>query len=450
MQYRGSFFVDMVKGSKAEGIQNGVDGAIFSLDALEEENIGLAGNGSYGYDTLALGLPGSGLPSLKRQVIAGIWTNDFFVGSLGLSAVPFNFSNLDDPQPSMLSSLRNESLIPSTSWAYTAGAHYRSPSMFGSLTLGGYDTTRFKANNLIFAFGTDFSNDLLVSLRSITYDTAGSSPLLASSVDMFIDSLVTEIWLPVEVCEAFAEQFNLTWNSQGELYLVEDAAHTALVAQNPTFTFTIGQAGGGGDTVDIILPYAAFDLNLTAPIVGTTRYFPLKEAQNSSQYIIGRTFLQEAYVICDYERRTFSVSQAVFPHSSVPQDIVAIDSLSYHPGKSTKEFGSGAVAGIVIAIFAILTLLMLAWWCSRRSRRRQSRSTDGRCAEKMVAQALSTTLEVGTEAIYEVGDKSQVRVELDCGTVRRYELDSETSIWEMDDRPLSYQELEAPRLELRW
>ena len=124
--------------------------------------------------------------------------------------MPFNFTNLNDPQPSMLSSLYNQSLIPSRSWAYTAGAHYNNPPVFGSLTLGGFDTTRFRPNDLSFSFGADFSRDLLVSLQSVTYDTAGSSPLLASSIDIFIDSLVTEIWLPVNACEAFARQFNLT------------------------------------------------------------------------------------------------------------------------------------------------------------------------------------------------------------------------------------------------
>jgi hypothetical protein len=240
--------------------------------------------------------------------------------------------------------------------------------------MGGYDTTRFKPNDLEFAFGADFSRDLLVSLQSITYDTAGSSPLLASCIDMFIDSLVPEIWLPVNVCEAFAQQFNLTWNEQGQLYFIQEKTHTALRAQNPTFAFTIGQAGGGGSTIDIVLPYSAFDLNLTTPIVGnTTRYFPLKQAQSSSQYTLGRAFLQEAYVIADYERHNFSVAQALFPPTSVSQNIVPIIAPSQAPNSNgtasppTQDpksngvrLSGGVVAGIVVAALIVLVTEILA------------------------------------------------------------------------------------------
>lgn len=126
-------------------------------------------------------------------------------------------------------------------WAYTAGAYYR--DVFGSLIFGGYDETRFRTNNQTFAFDSMVSRDLTVSLRSIIYDTAGASPLLTSSVNIFINSLVTEIWLPLETCNAFQQQFNLTWNPQGQLYLIDEVAHAALVAQNPSFTFTLGQSG---------------------------------------------------------------------------------------------------------------------------------------------------------------------------------------------------------------
>jgi hypothetical protein len=193
-----------------QGLQTGTDGAICALECFEESLLGQDGNRTNGYDTVGLGIPGSGLPALKKQVVAGIWTGNFFLGSLGISPVSFNFTNLDDARPSLLGTLRNQSLVPSASWAYTAGAYYKNPPVLGSLTLGGYDTTRFKPNVLEFAFGADFSRGLLVSLQSITYDTAGSSSLLASSIDIFIDSLVSEMWLPVNVCEAFAQQFNLT------------------------------------------------------------------------------------------------------------------------------------------------------------------------------------------------------------------------------------------------
>jgi hypothetical protein len=149
--------------------------------------LGLSGNAYYGFDVVRLGGTfNPGLPTLRNQLIAGIADNDFWLGSLGLSPTAFNFSSLNDPIPSLLGSLRNASLVPSTTWAYTAGMPYREPPVYGSLTLGGYDDSRrSKQNSVSIPFGTDTSRDLLVGLQSITYDTLGSSPLLSSGTQFF-------------------------------------------------------------------------------------------------------------------------------------------------------------------------------------------------------------------------------------------------------------------------
>ena len=70
-----------------------------------------------------------------------------------------------------------------------------------------------------------------------------------------------------------------------------------MLAQNASLTFQISTDETSPDSVDIVLPYASFDLEVrdTYPNVNsTTRYFPLKRAANDSQYTLGRTFLQEA------------------------------------------------------------------------------------------------------------------------------------------------------------
>lgn len=187
-----------------------------STEAVESF-LGLDGNAYYGFDTVELGNE-NGLPSLPSQIVAGIGTNSFWLGSLPLSPLPLNFTTFGDPIPSLLETLRNSSLIPSTSWGYTAGASYREPVAYGSLTLGGYDSARFASNALTdVGFGADISRDLLIELQSITYNTLGSSPLLAENLFIFIDSMVTQLWLPIPVCEAFEEAFNITWNSTLEL-----------------------------------------------------------------------------------------------------------------------------------------------------------------------------------------------------------------------------------------
>lgn len=88
-------------------------------------------NGTYGYDTLSIHGKGANV-SVNHQVIAAIETKTYFVGNLGLSPQPINFTDSSDPSPSLLQSLKNENLIPSLSYGYTAGASYRrtpKPSM---------------------------------------------------------------------------------------------------------------------------------------------------------------------------------------------------------------------------------------------------------------------------------------------------------------------------------
>lgn len=100
------------------------DQGLFELGVENNLNYFDYDNGDYGFDTLALGYNGSGGLSLDQQVIAGIATKDFYLGSLGLAPWRVNFS-LTESSPSYLSNLKNQSKIPSLSFGYSAGAPYR-------------------------------------------------------------------------------------------------------------------------------------------------------------------------------------------------------------------------------------------------------------------------------------------------------------------------------------
>ncbi|KAK4996334.1 hypothetical protein LTR66_004035 [Elasticomyces elasticus] len=393
-------------------------GGLYALETVEEAYLGLTGSAYYGFDTVNMGIAGQGLPTLPGQLVAGFATDNYWLGSLGLSPLPLNLTNLDSHILSLLGTLRNQSYVPGSSWAYTAGAFYRDPQAYGSLTFGGYDATRQDSKQTLsnIAFRAEDARDLVVQLQTITYDTIGSAPLLTKPIHMFIDSLVSQLWLPIEVCQQFERAFNLTWNANSSLYLIDEHVHSALLAQNPTFTFKIG-ADTVRETIDIVLPYAAFDLNVTWPITnGPSRYFPLQRA-NTSQYTLGRVFLQGAYVIADYDRQNFTISQALFPPTSVQQKLVAIcapgnEAACRGPGAALSK---GAIAGIVVGAIIILCLFIAGFiWIARNRRKRR----------RQQAAAIAPSYPVDEKASSDArAQHAPLNVELDGQGPTRYEMD---------------------------
>ncbi|KAF2677198.1 acid protease [Lentithecium fluviatile CBS 122367] len=347
------------------------------------DKLGMNDNGMYGFDTVGLALPNSGGLTLAGQIVAGIATKNFYLGLLGLGPKPSNFSDFEYPQPSFMRNLKDQNKIPSLSFAYTAGAAYRLPKLPGSLTLGGYDTARYIANNQSFPFSTDDSRVLSVGVQRITAlnTLSGSRSFLNTPILSIIDSSFPHIWLPRETCDAFEEAFGLTYDADSDLYLINDTMHTRLQNLHPTITFSLGNENDPSKLVSIELPYGAFDLQASHPIFGNaTRYFPIRRAANDTQYLLGRTFLQEAYVIADYERSNFSVHQALFLSRMPAQNIVTITVPSN--GTTNDSAGSSglaksAIVGISVGIAALVIILaLLGFFCYRRRRRAKQNQPD--------------------------------------------------------------------------
>ena len=98
--------------------------------------------------------------------------------------------------------------------------------------------------------------------------------------------------------------------------------------------------------------------------------FPLGRADKVEQYILGLAFLQSAYLSADYERNTFTLSQAVYPSSSTKENIVPI----LRPGSNDKHLGAGAIVGIAVGGFMVLaTSLLLAIILYRRKKARHAK-----------------------------------------------------------------------------
>lgn len=345
------------------------DQGLFRLPLRSERYLGYSGSADYGFDNITLGWPGSGGPTLDHQVVTGLATKDFYVGSLGLSPYPINFTNFSSPFPSMLTTLKNDNIIPSLSYGYTAGAPYLPIPRYGSLTFGGYDATKSSPENITVVMGPDTNRDLVLGISAIT---SGQESLLPDSVVAYIDSTVAQIWLPVAACERFESVFGLVWNEDLNLYLMNDTLHDKLMATDPKVTFSLNPGlNNATKAINISFPYASFDLTGGYPLVGntTSRYFPLRRAQNSSQYTLGRTFLQEAYLTVDYERSTFSISQALFPDPGVAANLVPIhelDATDVSMTIPTHRLSTPIIAGIAVAVVSALLTLGLASYFLRK------------------------------------------------------------------------------------
>lgn len=277
------------------------------------QNIGLFGfdlgrqwgidtTAQFGYETVGLAAQNSGGPTLEGQVVAGIATKEYLLGMFPLDVKPTKFSTFDDPQPSYLANSKNKSIIPGLGFGYTAGAHYRYSGMTASLVFGGYDASKYDGNtSKTFQFGPDDSHSFTLGVQNIIAENTllGTVSPLTDGIIASIDSTLPYLWLPREVCDRFETAFGLRYDNDSSLYLVNDTVRAQLKQLNPTVSFTLGEGTTSGtgkeNSVVIKLPYAAFDLQVSWPLMkNQTKYFPLKRTTNSTQYTLGRTFLQEA------------------------------------------------------------------------------------------------------------------------------------------------------------
>jgi hypothetical protein len=217
--------------------------------------------------------------------------------------------------------------------------------------------------------------------------------LLESPIYAFIDSTIAELWLPLSACKRFEKTFDLEWDHQSQLYLVNDTLHSRLLATNPNITLSLSPAPSGGPLIQITLPYAAFDLTAKPPYQGinsTSLYFPLRRALNDTQYTLGRTFLQEAYLTVDWERQNFSVSQVNWTVNA-PQHLVPIlsvkednASVSNNP-PNLARMNNATIAGIVTSSAVFLAIIAVLSYLLYRSNnhRRAKEAEAAKIAKKM-------------------------------------------------------------------
>ena len=89
---------------------------------MTESYLGIASKGEYGLDTVGLGVEATTGLTSNQNVVAGVLTEPFYLGQLGLRRS--NATGVNSTA-SLMTQLKNENMIPSLSYGYTAGAIYR-------------------------------------------------------------------------------------------------------------------------------------------------------------------------------------------------------------------------------------------------------------------------------------------------------------------------------------
>jgi hypothetical protein len=448
---------------------------LYEVALYWENNLGIAANATYGYDTITLGWQGSGLPTLQHQLLSAVQVRKYYLGTLALNPRPVNFTDFNDPQESLLQSLKNStnntSPTPSITWSYTAGGYNQVPKAYGSLVIGGYDTTYFTPNNVSFTFDENISTDLMVSVLKITTN-ATNDPLLSSADKLvaLIDTLIPEMWLPENVCQRFEKAFGITWDDKNNMYTLSDEAHQKNLNANPTVTITLGPSINSQETVDIVMPYWSLYQTAVSPrVTNDTLYFPLVRAANDTQYTLGRTFLQSAHISADYDRGKFNVSQALYPDSTVPPNIVSVlpplelTSNSSTPNSggakndknNSKSLSIGAIIGIAVgAVIAIVGALIAAIVVYRKRQAKKKRESFDPRYDKAEMDANEPSAMFGPKhelannesGRFEVDGDHAAKIELSATDGKPPEIDGSPAypVYEMPAEDVILPELETP------
>jgi HAMP domain-containing protein len=223
-----------------------------------------------------------------------------------------------------------------------------------------------------------------------------SATASSGALDVAIDSSVSQLWLPEAACDIFQDAFGLIYDSISGLYLATNTtAHALLHQSDPRITITIAADATSDVTTNIVFPYKAFDLHAGIPYWnGTAPYFPIRRATDNT-YTLGRVFLQEAYVVVDWERRNMSISQANYEGGQA-------DLASILPTEQTSQVTStkGQIAAVVLVAVSMIAVAIAAflWFRRRKTTSNLHRHAHTTITSSVTKQQVAQELEANSSA----------------------------------------------------
>ncbi|KAI9167150.1 Candidapepsin-7 [Paramyrothecium foliicola] len=370
--------------------------------------LGYGGNGDYGREMV------SGRNAVTEDSfaisnigVAAINTTDYYQGLFGLGIARGDFDDGEAVDSPLTSAGISAKSIPSLSYGYTAGAHYRNTP--ASLVLGGFDTSRQVSHNTKFTLSQEdnLPRPLVRGIEFVKTSNVASPDQPAKSTTevlsnwdsaflALVDSTTPYLWLPDWLCDRFAKALNLTYNDTFDLYAMTDEQYQTYKTPDLfNFTFSLSSLDNYNDlgtpldipgVVNITITSQAFLGLLQYPFKNAIQYgdpaipyFSLRKSHDNSTFILGRAFLQEAYLTTRYDEATFSLHPAVFPGDSTSSaGVVAIEQSSNSPYAPQPRVQAPVPSGLrtreIVGISVGSALLVLAivsgvWLFCRRRRR---------------------------------------------------------------------------------
>ena len=116
----------VLNGAAASGFQYNESSTWSDLGThtlIVDSFLNISSNGKFGADNVGFGFDASKGLTLNHSLVAGITAEPFYLGTFGLK--PANVSDVSNGPATLMAQLKQQNLIPSLSYGYTAGAIYR-------------------------------------------------------------------------------------------------------------------------------------------------------------------------------------------------------------------------------------------------------------------------------------------------------------------------------------
>jgi hypothetical protein len=292
---------------------------------------------------------------------------------------------------------------------------------------------------LEFDFHADIEKLLSARVVGMTLKMSKDAPPiqlpLPSDFVTRIDSSRPYLYLPANACTVLSKKLKLVNDPVTDHLFVSPDMHSDFLEQNPAIEFQFASLKNDSQTMKITLSYSSLALRLGFPHIsppGTTHlYFPMRCTDDTHKYVLGRAFLQSVYLIANYERQKFSMSQVDWNKLSAEtaQSIAILPDKSITPGYILAPIGekaklpTAALVGIVSGSAILIGLAIALFWCRKRRVKRAKVFDESESSIMTTPELQSNMISTRHAHAVEIDDKVPQVIELH-GTVHYIELDT--------------------------